>query len=202
MSRSWPGRYRRRPQRSLFRKLLDYGLTAAILGLFIVVAARLDQIGASHASGAAVVNDGDSLTLGDKRIRLRGIDAPEFNQVCEKSGATYPCGRRSRDSLIMLVRGKQVSCTGWERDRYGRLLATCSVGRTELNRTQVEIGWAVAYGDYFDEQDEAQSKKLGLWAGSFDRPRDWRDAHGGMTEREHDFRGKVWNWLRQIFHFA
>lgn len=205
MSRASPRRYRRRytrRPRSLFRKLVDYGLTAVILGLFILIAARLDRIGASHASGAAVVNDGDSLTLGDRRIRLRGIDAPEYNQVCDKNGATYPCGRRSRDSLTMLVRGKQVSCTGWERDRYGRLLATCSVGSTELNRMQVETGWAVAYGDYYDEQDKAQSEKLGLWAGSFDRPRDWRDAHGGMAEREHDFQGKVWNWLRQIFHFS
>lgn len=202
MNQSRPGRYRRRPRRSVFRKILDYGLTAAILGLFILISARLDRVGSSHASGTAVVTDGDSLTLGKERIRLRGIDAPEFNQVCEREGATYPCGRRSRDSLFRLVRGKQVSCMGWERDRYGRLLAACSAGGAELNRTQVETGWAVSYGDYYDEQEEARGKKLGLWAGSFDRPRDWRDAHGGMTEGEHNLASKIWNWLRQIFHFT
>ena len=202
MSRSWPGRYRRGAPRSPFRKFLDYGLTAAFLGLFIVVASRLDRVGASHATAAALVNDGNSLTLGNERVRLRGIDAPEFNQTCEKAGSIYPCGRRSRDSLNMLVRGKQVSCTGWERDRYGRLLGTCSAAGTELNRTQVEKGWAVAYGDYFDEQDVAQSEKRGLWAGSFETPRDWRDTHGGMVEGEHDFTSRIWNWLRQIFHFS
>ena len=47
MSRSWPGRprqrYFRRP-RSRWRKLADYGLTAAIFGLLFVVSARLDRV--------------------------------------------------------------------------------------------------------------------------------------------------------------
>jgi endonuclease YncB( thermonuclease family) len=206
MSRSWPGRYRRRyasSPRSLFRKLLDYALTIAILGLLILVSARLDRVGTRQTTGDAVINDGDSLTLGGtERVRLRGIDAPEFNQVCNKDGATYPCGRRSREALVRLTRGRMVSCTGWERDRYGRLLGNCVAAGTDLNRVQVEAGWAVAYGDYFDEQEQARAKKLGLWAGSFDRPRDWRDSHGEMIESEHDLRGKVLNWLRQIFHFS
>lgn len=205
MSRSSPRRYGRRytrRPRGLFRKLLDYALTIVILGLLVLISARLDRVNTRHTTGAAVVNDGDSLTLGAERVRLRGIDAPEFNQICRKGDATYPCGRRSREALVRLIGRKAVSCTGWERDRYGRLLCSCMAAGTDLNRTQVEAGWAIAYGDYLDEEEAARAKKLGLWAGSFERPRDWRDSHGEMMEVEHDLKGKVWNWLRQIFHFS
>jgi endonuclease YncB( thermonuclease family) len=205
MSRSWQGRYRRsyaRRPRSVFRTLLDYALTAAILGLLILISARLDRVDTRQSTGAAVVNDGDSLTLGVERVRLRGIDAPEFNQTCTKNGAIYPCGRRSREALARLIGGKPVSCTGWQRDRFDRLLGDCSTGGIDLNRRQVETGWAIAYGDYFVEEDAARSNKLGLWAGSFDRPRDWRDTHGEMIDREHDLQGWILNWLRQIFRFS
>ena len=71
--RYWPGRYRRayvRPQRSAFRKFLDYALTIAIFGLLLVTAARLDRVEMRlPAATGAVVNDGDSLTLGAERVR-------------------------------------------------------------------------------------------------------------------------------------
>src|SRR4051794_13314220 len=101
-------RFRRRsyaaPPRSLFRRLLDYALTAAILALLALVAARLDRVETRKIAGDAVISDGDSITLKGERIRLRGIDAPEYNQTCQKSGATYPCGRRSREALARLTR--------------------------------------------------------------------------------------------------
>ena len=136
------------------------------------------------------------ITLGAERIRLRGIDAPEFTQICRKDGADYPCGRRARDALAGLIGGEPVACTGWERDRYGRLLAACTAGGKDLNRELVEAGWAVAYGDFEAEEAAARQDGAGLWAGSFDRPRDWRDQHGGMAESEHGATGRILNWLR------
>lgn len=205
MSRSWSGRprqrYFRRP-RSLWRKFLDYALTAAILGTLILVSARLDRVETRKAQGAAVINDGDSITLGAERIRLRGIDAPEYSQICRKDGTEYPCGRRSREALSKLVAGRQVICNGWERDKYGRLLGECSVGSIDLNRAQVEAGWAIAYGDYEAEEAAARRDHRGLWAGEFDRPRDWRNMHGDMTEIEHGSYGRILNWLREIFRFS
>ncbi|TIQ16593.1 thermonuclease family protein, partial [Mesorhizobium sp.] len=85
----------------------------------ILLAARLDRIETRKTEGAAVVNDGDTITLGTERIRMRGIDAPEYSQVCRKDGADYPCGKLARQSLVSLISGKPVSCTGWQRDRYG-----------------------------------------------------------------------------------
>lgn len=205
MSRFWPGgprqRYSGRP-RSRWRKYADYGLTAAIFGLLFVVAARLDRVETRQAEGVPVINDGDSITLGTERIRLRGIDAPEYSQTCRNDGVAYPCGRRSREALSNLVAGHRVTCTGWERDRYGRLLGECSAAGINLNRAQVEAGWAVAYGDYSTEEASARRDRLGIWAGDFDRPREWRRTHGAVLEVEHGLFGRIFNWLREIFRFS
>lgn len=136
MSRSWSGRPRQRRfqrPRSRWRKLADYALTAAILGLLVLVSARLDRLDTRTAEGVAVINDGDSITLQGERIRLRGIDAPEYAQTCRKDGEDYPCGRRSREALSKMVAGKPVSCTGWERDKYDRLLGECTASGVNLN---------------------------------------------------------------------
>ncbi len=205
MIRSWSGRYRRgyaRPERSLFRKFLDIGLAMAIFGLLLLISARLDRVEVQLPTAAAIVNDGDSLTLGAQRIRLRGIDAPEYAQTCVKNGENYACGRRSREALAKLIGGKSVSCSGWEHDRYGRLLAECTAAGVNLNRMQVTSGWAVAYGDYLEEEAQARQKKLGLWAGPFDRPRDWRDSHGGLAENEHRLKGSIIDWIRRVIGFS
>ena len=46
---------------------------------FVVASACAD---AAELSGLARVHDGDTLTIGDMRIRLEGIDAPETDQLC------------------------------------------------------------------------------------------------------------------------
>src|SRR5690349_12340517 len=114
------------------RRLWDGVLTVAILGLLVLLAARLDHRETSTIQGRVTVNDGDSLTLGTERIRLRGIDAPEFDQTCRAANADYPCGRRSREALLSLIGGRAVSCSGDHRDKYDRLLAVCTVGDTDL----------------------------------------------------------------------
>jgi endonuclease YncB( thermonuclease family) len=49
---------------------------------------------ASDLSGTARVIDGDTIAIGNTRIRLWGIDAPEREQTCfAKNGDIYECGR-------------------------------------------------------------------------------------------------------------
>lgn len=197
------GSARRRPatparRRGFLRSLLDVALAAAILGALALVAARLGGIGERSLDGQARVADGDSIELGNERVRLRGIDAPELGQTCRKADADYPCGRLARDALVKLIGGAQVTCEGSELDRYGRLLAVCSAKGVNLNRELVQMGWAVAFGDYESEEATARQAGSGLWAGSFDRPRDWRTMHGGMAESEHATLARIYNWLRQV----
>jgi endonuclease YncB( thermonuclease family) len=184
------------------RKLLDGALAVAILALLILVSQRLDRVATLSLSGEPVINDGDTITLSGERIRLKGIDAPEYSQTCRKDGADYACGRRSREALAALAKAGAVECAGWERDRYRRLLAVCRAGGVELNRRLVEEGWAVAYGAYEDAEARARERKLGLWAGSFERPRAWRVEHGGMAEAEHGLVARIVNWLAAIFGFS
>ena len=179
------------------RRVLDVLLAVAILGGLLVVAARFERVEERSLSGQARVADGDSLVLEGERIRLRGIDAPELAQRCRKAGSDYACGSSARDALVAMVSGRPVICTGWERDRYGRLLAACSAGGVELNRELVSSGWAVAYGDFVAEEAAARKAGRGLWAGSFETPQGWRKQHGGMVEDEHLLFGRIVSWLRQ-----
>lgn len=193
--------YPRRP-RSWLRTLLDYGLTVVLLGILSLVVARLERADTREERGAAIVADGDSITLGTTRIRLRGIDAPEYAQTCQKGGADYACGKRAREALAAMAAGRAVSCSGSRHDRYGRFLGDCTAGGVDLNRAQVQAGWAVAYGGYEAEETAARAAKAGVWAGTFERPEDWRRRHGAKTEAKHgDFLARVGDRVRQALRF-
>lgn len=135
---------------------------------------------AETITGSATVIDGDTLEISGRRIRLFGIDAPEFQQVCARSGEQWQCGTASSDRLRQLVATGAVSCSGAERDQYLRLLAVCMAGHVELNRTMVAEGWATAFRrystDYVGEEDSARSARLGLWNSEFESPEDFRRA--------------------------
>lgn len=176
-------------------------LASVILGLLALVVARLEECDAIRIEGGANVVDGDSLVIAGERIRLRGLDAPELDQTCRRGAINYPCGREARKALADLVGTRSVACEGRRRDRYGRLLADCVAGRTELGRAQVEAGWAIAYGDYEKEEAIARDDGRGVWAGEFERPKDWRQMRGDAAEDEHVRGWPVVEWLRAILHF-
>ena len=66
-------------------------------------------------SGIAKVIDGDTIRIGEKKIRLFGIDAPEKEQQCKKIWLTisflsfsrnYPCGQISTNKLKSKINNK------------------------------------------------------------------------------------------------
>ena len=181
----------------------DYVLAMVVIGLALMVAARLDKVAERSSAGNATIHDGDTLSVQGQRMRLADIDAPEYRQICTAAAKPYPCGGRARAALVALTTGKAVTCKGWERDRYDRLLAVCSVGSPalDLNGEMVRQGWAVASGGYRSEEGEARAAKRGLWQGEFQRPRDWRVEHGQDRgqEPEPDVIASIWAWLRQLF---
>lgn len=152
----------------------------------LLAAAALLAVSAS-ASGQALSGpvravDGDTLVMTGTRIRLFGIDAPETAQTCDRAGEAWACGSDAGAVLAGLVAGKQVSCTQRNKDEYGRVVATCTVGRVDLAAEMVGSGHAVAYRHYSDDYlpAEARAKALGIgiWASQFDEPAAWRVAHG------------------------
>lgn len=77
-------------------------------------AAAAEQL---RATGPYVI-DGDTLVVNRQRVRLQNVDAPELSE---------PGGAAARDYLRRLVLDKPVVCESQARDRYKRLVATCSV---------------------------------------------------------------------------
>ncbi|MFO1149184.1 MAG: thermonuclease family protein [Alsobacter sp.] len=128
-------------------------------------------------SGRAEVIDGDSLRIGGTELRLAGIDAPEYRQTCWRAGAPEPCGRHAREALAALLAKGDPTCRVEGHDRFGRGLARCMVGRQDVNRTMVEKGEAVSFGDYETAQAQARAAGRGIWGTEFQRPADWRAAH-------------------------
>ncbi|MGB3831945.1 MAG: thermonuclease family protein [Mesorhizobium sp.] len=188
------------PRRGPWRVAGDFALMTGLFALLAVLVVQLDARQTRVQEGTAFVVDGDTLAVAGQRVRLRGIDAPESRQTCRKAGAEYACGRQARQALVQAIAGRRVSCSGSSLDRYGRLLGDCRAGDADLNRTQVAAGWAVAYGDFESEERGARAARLGIWAGEFERPQDWRWRHDGMDEPRHDLLAAIGGWLRAFFH--
>ena len=134
---------------------------------------------AENFSGDARIVDGDTIWVGDTKIRLHGIDAPEAKQECQQAnGSVYRCGEASTDALRVLIGSDAVRCEGDTYDRYKRLIATCYSGTVNLNAELVRQGWALAYRryskDYIPAEKEAQAAMRGMWAGEFEPPWKWR----------------------------
>jgi endonuclease YncB( thermonuclease family) len=161
-------------QISLSRVLVFAFTSAVLFGLFP------PKTSAESFSGPARAIDGDSLMVGDREVRLHGIDAPEFTQVCQKSGQPWRCGEEAARRLSALIEGRRVDCDPVDTDEHGRIVASCSTGNMDINRAMVASGYAVAYRHYslayVSAEDSAKANRRGLWAGTFEMPREYRRA--------------------------
>jgi endonuclease YncB( thermonuclease family) len=163
------------------------------IGLLLVAIST--AVAASSLSGAGRAIDGDSLMVGKTEVRLHGIDAPEFTQSCQRDGRAWSCGSEAANQLSKLVNGKQVSCSSLGADTHGRTLARCKVGQTDLNRTMVATGYALAYRrysmNYVSAEESAKLARRGIWIGTFELPSQVRHAEEDyVLERPND-RGAV-----------
>jgi endonuclease YncB( thermonuclease family) len=138
-------------------------------------------------SGIAKVIDGDTIRINKKKIRFFGIDAPEKKQKCQKPWLSisfitfnkdYQCGVISTNKLKSKIHNKFIICKSNTKDRYNRFIAECYKDKTNINRWMVSNGYAVAYKKYskkfVSEENLAKKDKLGLWAGTFEMPWNWR----------------------------
>ena len=138
-------------------------------------------------SGNAHIVDGDTIKINSKKIRLHGIDAPEFQQMCKKTYLTiiffsftkdYPCGKISTEKLKKKINNKVITCKILDTDRYKRLIGECYKRNLNLNSWLVSNGYAVAYRKYskkyISNEINAKNEKLGVWQGKFEMPWDFR----------------------------
>lgn len=160
--------------------MIRFSIALAILSLLSSFAQ------AETIIGRASVIDGDTIEIRGERIGLYGIDAFESDQVCHGQGKTVPCGRIAAIMLDGLIGGKTVTCHTQDKDRYGRVLAICTVPNnfpppsppTDLGWFMVGQGFALAYRQYSERyigvEEQAKRDRSGMWKGDFIPPWEYR----------------------------
>lgn len=164
------------------------GLAAACGALLLSGSASAADPSPTLKAKVVKVNDGDSIEVdldsGHARVRMSAIDTPEYDQ---------PYGAQSSAALkALLPIGSAVELEVVTQDQFKRLVAVVwlvSGGqRTNVNETMLRQGHAWAYRRYMkdpkfcDIEQEARSKKLGLWAqpvSDWVYPPEWRFLKNG-----------------------
>ncbi len=167
------------------RKVIILIIICSIFFILTYNDVRSEEI--NEISGNAQIIDGDTIKINSIKIRLHGIDAPEFNQMCKKPYLTiifftftkdYPCGKISTQKLQKKINNKVITCKILDVDRYKRLIGECYKRNLNLNSWLVSNGYAVAYRKYskkyISNEINAKNEKKGLWQGKFEMPWDFR----------------------------
>ncbi len=148
--------------------LIKLSLTFLFI-LFLTNSVYADQL---------TVTDGDTIRIGEERIRFSGIDAPELKQTCLYQEIEFNCGEFSKNLLIEKISNQEVNCIRESKDQYGRTLAECFVGKESLSSYLVREGYAFVYRQYSDkfiaDEEFAKSRGNGMWSMEFLFPWDFR----------------------------
>lgn len=118
-------------------------------------------------AGIARIVDADTIDVGETRVRLWGIDAPELSEDLGREAAAWLSG---------VLEGKPVTCAALYLDRYGRTVATCAVdgpgNKADVGERIVREGWARDWprysgGRYRAAESQAATSAIGIWSGMF-----------------------------------
>ena len=169
---------------------------------FIVIQAYITPAKAINTWSGIVshVTDGDTLWIRPveqnndakpRKIRIDGIDAPEFCQLY---------GKQSMTALKQFSNSKAVVVTRKRFDDYGREVSKISINKTDVGAWMVSQGHAWSYhskfsaGPYRIEEESAQRAKLGLFAdASAIEPRIFRKEHGSCYSHQRSVGGNLTN---------
>lgn len=108
--------------------------------------------------GRCWVIDGDTIAIGDVRLRLAGIDAPELD---------HPWGQRSKWAMVELTRGQIITARLKPDLSYDRVVAECFLpdGRdlsAELVRRGLALDWPKFSGGKYRHLEPPDARKK-LW---------------------------------------
>jgi endonuclease YncB( thermonuclease family) len=138
--------------------------------IFVAAGEPMKIVGVIDGDTVVAYRDADRLKM---RCRLAGIDAPEKSQAY---------GQQSKRSLSDMVFGRVVDVTVTDRDRYGRSICGLRADGLDVNRAQVERGFAWVYRQYNRDpaymlaEANAKRARRGLWADSAAVP-PWEYRH-------------------------
>lgn len=141
-----------------------FGLTALAFMAVTTPTKAFDTV--AVISGIAAARDGDDVMFGQVPVRLQGIAAPEDSRNSQEPG-----GAEASEHLRNMIEGRYVVChlDGTTAGQSGRSAGVCYLGLVEINRRQVEAGFArdcPAYsaGRYADAEERARASGRDLSA--------------------------------------
>ncbi|MBV7408943.1 thermonuclease family protein [Maritimibacter sp. DP1N21-5] len=149
----------------------------------VLVLSLLPSFGFADFSGVLRVTDADTVDVGDVRVRLHAIDAPEVDQTCETAaGQPFACGTWATVQVEARFGGQTARCETLDTDRYGRTVAKCRVDGADMGAEIVSAGWAFAYRrygmDYDLDEKAAYVAGRGLHGYRVQSPAAFREARG------------------------
>ena len=163
---------------------------------------------ASLITGTVRVVDGDTIDVGDTRIRLHGIDALERGQTCQtRTGQHWGCGDWTTRQVRDRFEGQIAQCTAVTTDRYGRTVARCDVSGVDLGAQLVRDGFAYAYVKYstayLAQEQHAFDHDIGIHGFSAQSPARYRLTRGRPEQRDAEgctIKGNVARGGERIYH--
>ena len=136
------------------------------------------------------VVDGDTVVVGENKLRLIGIDSPEL-ETEKLKGECF--AMEAKERLRELVEGKEIRLEKdvSEKDKYDRLLRYVYIGEENINETLVREGFAKLatyppdmkyYGKLKEAQRVAKENRAGLWSYCMDSPAETRGINSSSPE--------------------
>lgn len=162
--------------------------------------------------GPVHVIDGDTIDVGETRVRLHAIDAPETDQLCGSANSpAWACGEWVRSEARALFQGKKAHCDVRDTDQYGRAVATCFVDDKDIGEALVLDGLAFAYRTYGWDYDLAEKQAavrgVGLHATGVTSPAAFRAAQRRVVKPQNApdacaIKGNISRDGKRIYHVA
>jgi micrococcal nuclease len=152
---------------------------AIVLALVSATQPTTTRVGMPFDARVVLVADGDTLELipaGETariRVRLEGIDAPEFGEPFSRQATTF--------TRTMLLK-QHVRVDGRDVDRYGRLVARVAAAGRDTSLALVQAGLACHFTQFAndavlaDAQSRARAAGAGFWAANAPKPQCARRA--------------------------
>ena len=92
--------------------------------------------------------------MGDVRVRIHGIDAPEKGRTCQsEQNLKWAFGEWVNQQVRVRLQGQRATCKHVDTDNYGRAVATCFVNGEDIGRAFVSDELAFAYRKYLMAYD-------------------------------------------------
>ncbi len=118
--------------------------------------------------GPVWVTDGDGVRVRGRKVRIAGIDAPEWDQRAQDAdGNWFAHGAQVKRALIDKIGGTRVRVDVEEWDRFGRAVGTVyTLDGRDIGEWLVREGHAHAARDdrYREVEQEARDASRGMWS--------------------------------------